>query len=345
LSQYLRAFTLHTPHNIDEFGTNYLSRRFPRAVTGQLLHDCGVYALRVAYVLSLVVDDLALVIRAIVLPAHVGLILSFKDDPLKSVVVVHNAFLEPIDAAELAKAATTWQSTSSTGSPLAAPVALDGVAFMAELASAVFLDGVDLPYRLAPVPTVPAKASRAARHQVLWKFYHTTIIKPSPLSPVSGEPQPELRYLALLQQGKHIHDRLLIPALQVARQYFIDHAKPVEQAARDLRTTDPRRRQAALATLGRHRVALLQYFEPLGKARTALANECATANQFLTAHPKAVTLGAHVSPTARLNFTRVIYSEIQEYLADKPGPGLAPLISGNLAAPFSAAATLPEPAD
>src|SRR5262249_4604596 len=58
LPSYLRAFTFHTPLNIDEFGDNYLTRTFPRALTGQLLHDCGVYALRVTYALSLVRDEL-----------------------------------------------------------------------------------------------------------------------------------------------------------------------------------------------------------------------------------------------------------------------------------------------
>src|SRR5262249_29185960 len=53
LESFLHAFTTHTPYNIEDFGDNYLTRQFPRAMTGQLIHDCGVYALRIAYMLSL----------------------------------------------------------------------------------------------------------------------------------------------------------------------------------------------------------------------------------------------------------------------------------------------------
>ena len=72
LKAYLQAFTIHTPYNIEDFGDNYLTRSFPRALTGQLIHDCGVYALRIAYALSLIKDRLKLRFRFIRLPAHVG---------------------------------------------------------------------------------------------------------------------------------------------------------------------------------------------------------------------------------------------------------------------------------
>jgi hypothetical protein len=48
LKQYLAAFTTHVPYNIDDFGDNYLSKSFPCTLTGQLIHDCGVYAQRIA---------------------------------------------------------------------------------------------------------------------------------------------------------------------------------------------------------------------------------------------------------------------------------------------------------
>ena len=84
LKAYLQAFTIHTPYNIEEFGDNYLTRSFPRALTGQLIHDCGVYALRIAYALSLIKDRLKLRFRFIRLPAHVGLVITGKGLPPSS---------------------------------------------------------------------------------------------------------------------------------------------------------------------------------------------------------------------------------------------------------------------
>ena len=46
--RYFEAFTVHVPHDLKEGCSekNYLTRSFPRAVTGGLIHDCAVYAIR-----------------------------------------------------------------------------------------------------------------------------------------------------------------------------------------------------------------------------------------------------------------------------------------------------------
>src|SRR5262249_12728666 len=40
LEAFLHTFTTHTPYNIADFGDNVLTKQFPRALTGQLIHDC-----------------------------------------------------------------------------------------------------------------------------------------------------------------------------------------------------------------------------------------------------------------------------------------------------------------
>src|SRR5215212_5506194 len=115
LHTYLAAFTFHTPYNIDEFGDNYLTRTFPRALTGQLIHDCGVYALRIAYALSLIRTKLNLTFRAIVLPLHVGLIISFGDDVSRGAIFVQNDQLLPMTGAQLSVYEKEWRATDATG--------------------------------------------------------------------------------------------------------------------------------------------------------------------------------------------------------------------------------------
>ncbi len=52
--RYFEAFTVHVPHDLKEGCSekNYLTRPFPRAVTGGLIHDCAVYAIRWLNMLS-----------------------------------------------------------------------------------------------------------------------------------------------------------------------------------------------------------------------------------------------------------------------------------------------------
>ena len=52
--RYFEAFTVHVPHDLREGCSerNYLTRTFPRAITGSLIHDCAVYAIRWLHMLG-----------------------------------------------------------------------------------------------------------------------------------------------------------------------------------------------------------------------------------------------------------------------------------------------------
>jgi hypothetical protein len=54
VEQYFEAFTAHVPYDLREGckERNYLTRSFPRAVTGGLVHDCAVYAVRWIHMLG-----------------------------------------------------------------------------------------------------------------------------------------------------------------------------------------------------------------------------------------------------------------------------------------------------
>ena len=52
IGRYLRAFTVHTSYNVDDFGRSYLEdheNTMPKDLAGRLERDCGVYALTIAY--------------------------------------------------------------------------------------------------------------------------------------------------------------------------------------------------------------------------------------------------------------------------------------------------------
>lgn len=51
---YLSAFTIHTKYNIPDAKTDVISGEYPKSITSQALMDCGVFAMRTAYELSLI---------------------------------------------------------------------------------------------------------------------------------------------------------------------------------------------------------------------------------------------------------------------------------------------------
>ena len=118
LKDYLKAFTTHSPMNIDDFGDNFLTMHFPRALTGQLVHDCGVYALRIAYMLSLVREDptLKLELRFVQLPVHIGLVITSATAPIGA-YLLHNDAVTHYDKAELDGMRKKWDTTDIKGDP------------------------------------------------------------------------------------------------------------------------------------------------------------------------------------------------------------------------------------
>jgi hypothetical protein len=77
LVDYLRSFTISTrynaldPRSIDE---NYFTKAYPKALTGQLIHDCGVYAARNAYLLGGIARQRGWKRYLILTPFHVDVV-------------------------------------------------------------------------------------------------------------------------------------------------------------------------------------------------------------------------------------------------------------------------------
>ena len=240
LKTYLQAFTIHTPYNIDDFGQDYLSKTFPRALTGQLIHDCGVYALRVAYALSLVRMQLDLDFRAIVLPVHVGLIISFKNQS-HPIYIVHNNEIKEIDEDELNE---HRQRLEEAGKPVK-PHDLH-----AQIAAGLFIQGIDIPFRTAQVPTEPEDAKARDRRLALWKFYMKKLVRPDVVQPAGGMDQPELMYLLVLDSQRTIHDEQSAPLWKKGMAWWQQHETALERARDQFNprsTAGPLRQAAPIA--------------------------------------------------------------------------------------------------
>ena len=112
VEQYFEAFTAHVPHDLSEGCSekNYLTRSFPRAITGSQVHDCAVYALRWIHILGRLFDPKSLPtgikqsrIFLVEMPGHVGAMIRLRkmvgDDILVS---INNKYakIHAIDPAE-----------------------------------------------------------------------------------------------------------------------------------------------------------------------------------------------------------------------------------------------------
>lgn len=99
ISDYLRFFSIHTEYDIDDAMHDPITADFPRAITQQALMDCGVYALRTAYELSLIRDRANLEFHYVSVPEHVYLGIVDRDHTF-GWALSNNQF-SPIDASDI----------------------------------------------------------------------------------------------------------------------------------------------------------------------------------------------------------------------------------------------------
>jgi len=236
LSRYLKAFTISTPFNIDDYGRNLLTAPLPRALTGQIIHDCGVYALRIVYMLSLISERLRLKIRFVFFPDHVGLILAGDSVPT---VIAHNNEITPLpESAQLKSLAAEtrtaffredyvtldelkklWDSKTRDDR---IPGPKDYDQFILELAGSYFLSHVTMP---GAAKDIPASAYAEAKGEAgikgaLWRQYRALLSRElfsaETKKSSSDIYQLHLQYLKMLEDYKAFHNSILLPFWNVA---------------------------------------------------------------------------------------------------------------------------------
>jgi hypothetical protein len=231
LSRYLLAFTVSTPFNIYDFGENLLTAPLPRALTGQFIHDCGIYALRIVYILSLISERLHLKIRFALFPDHVGLILTGNDVPT---VIAHNNEIIPLpERAQISSLTAETRATffrkdyvaldelkklwdrKTQDERISGPKDYDQ--FILELAGAYFIPHVTMPAAIRDVPAssyADAKGEAGIK-RALWQQYRallaSELFSAETKKPSSDVFQLHLAYLKMLEEYKVFHNSKLVP--------------------------------------------------------------------------------------------------------------------------------------
>lgn len=216
LFDYLKAFTVHARYtNLYDVGTTpYFNRPFPRALTGQLVHDCGVYALRAAYTLSLVRKELKLRFYFVRLPAHVSLVIAGEPGTGLPTFVIENNQYRVWESDLLAKRRKQWQAFQDPQTDKPPPGAADDKQFIGELAASDFIIGrPEMPLRVTEVPK-PVTNAKAEQRQ-LWAYYQGGANADvfGPASQRKGDPNYlfHQHYLALTEQAREMHNEVFLP--------------------------------------------------------------------------------------------------------------------------------------
>lgn len=318
LRLYLQTFTIQTPNNVIDVGDNYLSMAFPRALTGQLIHDCGVYMVRVAYALSLVRSDLKLDVQAVFLPVHVGLIISFKNRDHPVHIVHNNVFIE-LDEDALADLRRRWVQSKGL-----MKMRFERQDLLAHLGAGHYVGGLDLPFRMATVPAVPHAASLAKRHAALWDFYTRQDL--GVLRAAGGVAQPELLYLAVFASQAKIHDAHAVPLWRKGYVWWKRHENLLV-AARDRyrpqRTTTLVGDASIAASNQMFRQEVRPHWQELWKLSEAWRKALVEHDQkrraatgFMQRNPSAVAPGARLTSWGKFVLPWEVEGEFWDYLGD-----------------------------
>ena len=212
----LQAFTVHARFtNLYDVGqTPYFNRPFPRTLTGELVHDCGVYAMRVAYMLSLVRKELGLKFWFVRLPAHVTLVVNGESGSTLPTFVMANDHCKVWNPGWLDEQREKWQrfNDPATGQP--PPGKADDTQFIAELAAADDISGpIDMPARVSAVP--PPTADLKAEQRQLWAHYQSRPLADDVFGPATDAKTGDNRlfhkhYLELGEKLRAIYNEVVL---------------------------------------------------------------------------------------------------------------------------------------
>jgi hypothetical protein len=91
VGRFHKAYSYHTGFNVRDFGTSYLDTPMPSDVAGRLVHDCGVYALSVAWdIFRTVRSDSSLKLRFTLATMFDHMMLVIKDVATEEYYIVNN---------------------------------------------------------------------------------------------------------------------------------------------------------------------------------------------------------------------------------------------------------------
>lgn len=309
IQHYMRVFTTHTPYNIDDFGDNLLTKTFPRDRAGRLIHDCGVYALRTAYILSLLRDHPRLKLRFhyVIMPLHVGLLITGDDLPM---FLVNNDAITPCKASDLAALRSEWKQLDEEGKKGRPAKPATETRFTGELMASDFISGVDLPYK--QVDVVKTSRSAAIAKAQLWQQYTRDIAPavdrlfgPSVKDPKSPNYQFYLQYLKLLDLVKQHYNNSLLPFWNVKAAGLWDkHKAGIKSAFDALQRATHAQKPAVQATydaaVKAYNDALTQAFSVVHTAKKPIVDLQGAMQGHIVLHPEVFASRAEVARAERV---------------------------------------------
>ena len=169
LDRYLECLTSHTKFNIAEGPKSYLEQDFPRSITGGQIHDCGVYAVRLAYILMSLGERVDRIFKGcfemkvswILLPLHVGLLV--RNNQLN--LITHNQALFLLSDELLEDMRADWEADAPPDDP-SDPEARN-LRFLEDVAASAFNPDVDMPLVRMDLPGRGMKVTK----KLIWDSY------------------------------------------------------------------------------------------------------------------------------------------------------------------------------
>jgi len=295
IRQYMSAFTVHTPDNIIDGKLNELQIHYPRTLTGQLIHDCGVYALRTTFMLSLLRnhDGLGLSFRFIRLPQHTSLIITGNGVP--TYFVQNNQFLF-FEASDMADSRKRWDDTTvDQGKKL--PVTDNEKEeaeneFLGEMAADLYINGADQPYRMQTMTDTITEAS-------LWKFFMNQVVPDVFGVDRSGD------YHTIIDMFKEFHNMYFVPFWNgfVFKNWPVAKPKLKVEQEKMAKAATAKERDAAKAEFNRlftdYKKAVFAGFTPLLEKFAKVKNKVEELNKEMGATKGLTAANAKMSNSAR----------------------------------------------
>lgn len=213
LARYLTSWTTHAEFNMDE-DKNYFDRLFPRSEAGGAIHDCGVYAVRMAYVFLSLAEcakppnaEGKSRVSFLVLPLHVGLLVEIAGfEP----VVLHNHVITRLTPKVVKRAQDEWKMLPNND-PTDADKLRDKL--LEDIAAQLFLRDVDLPIRREALPPM----GNPPRKSKIWQAYQKLVVQKvaglfAKEIEDAGKPgyQFDTRFLEVLTAEKRWHDKEVV---------------------------------------------------------------------------------------------------------------------------------------
>lgn len=180
LAVFVRSQTMHTDLNLAET-PNYLDYLFPRTLHGQQLFDCGVYAVKLAFILLKLApclmrkgtDPPKPEAAFLLLPIHIGLVVKIAEFPPLFVQNDVVKWLKPEDDKRWRK---EWDDGAKLDTDPAAGADKDRK-FVEDVASQHYVSELDMPIKRIPLDKVSSPAKKAE----VWAAFQAVNDKAKPV--------------------------------------------------------------------------------------------------------------------------------------------------------------------